>query len=128
MKHNNQSMQRLFEVQKHLASALRVANANLGADKSVIEAKGHIRSAIQSIDKATKKQTQRSATPQDQWNNTIAGMSQQPLSKETQQTVIKNLDALIKEREKYIEGFKNKVEPKNNDEDIDFSNFDVLNG
>lgn len=125
--HNKQSMKRLDEVQKHLASALRVASANLGSDKSVIEAKGHIRSAMQSIEKATKKQAPRSATPQSEWNKTVAGVANQPVGREAGQAIMKNLDALIKEREDYLTGLKKKPEVEPNT-DIDFTNFDVLNG
>ena len=119
-------MKRLAEMQQHLASALRVANNSLGSDRSVSEAKSHIRNALQSIEKATKKEAKRSATPQSEWSQTIANVAQQSLSPETGQAIIKNLDALIKEREDYLAGLNQK--PAEKSDDLDLRDFDVLNG
>lgn len=133
---NTNSFKRILEMQGHLKSALKVANANMGNERSVAEAKSHIKKAIDSLDKVQGKQvSKKQMTPLEKWQESIAKTAEQPMSKtaiqpmskEAKQAIMKNLDKLIKEKENYIDSLKS---PKESDEDGEITNLDIdlLNG
>jgi hypothetical protein len=129
--YTSNQMKDLARVQQHLSNALKVASNSLGNSTVVAEAKSHIKSAIRSVEKETKKKSKRKAavdpTPQEHWEGIIASVPSEPMSKETGQSVMKNLDSLINQEKSKLEEILNKDKLDDND-DFDISDFEVLNG
>jgi hypothetical protein len=129
-KHTSRNMKELSRIQQHLTSALKVASNSLGEKPIATEVKSHIRSALRSIEKATKKEGQRSRmvdTPRDQWEGVVASVPYEPMSPETGQAVMKNLESLINAEKKSLQDMQEQKN-KRHDDEFDMGDFGLLNG
>lgn len=106
-----------------LGQALSVAYHSMPNNRTVSEARGHIRQAMKKIDLVQKKDERKRMT-QDQfqnwWGNIQAGTSQlaeSPMTQEAQQRSLAQLDDMIQaEKRKLQELEKNSVETEVDDQ------------
>ena len=100
-----------------LSQALGVANHNMKSNRSVDEAKSHIRQAIKNVDKASKsksiKAQQTETDYQQWWGNVQAGVASvaaSPMSAEANEKSLNELDKMIGDEEtklKELEALQN---------------------
>jgi hypothetical protein len=96
---------------KHLLhQALNVALHSMPNDRSVSEARGHMKQAIKKIDVASKRQDARKRMTQDNfqswWGDIQSGVSNvaaSPMSAEAQQRSLSALNSMIDEEKKKLE-------------------------
>lgn len=113
-------------VQGLLTQALNVAAYHMGGDRSVAEAKGHIRQAIDKIDKAKKSQLRKKARTNDQfeqwWGDVQSGVSQvaaSPMSPEAQCKTLAQLNAMIDEEKRKLAELEKASDQKKLDQQDD---------
>ena len=101
-----------------LAQALGVANHSMENNRSVNEAKSHIKQAIQSVDKATKSQIRKKQITESQfqtwWGNVQAGTANTAMASVSQETNVKALGALdkmIKDEEDKLKDLEDSQKP-----------------
>lgn len=93
-----------------LSQALSVAINSLPNDRSVLEAKSHMKKALSELDKATKRQVQRKVATNNQFenwwsnvNNGVSSLANQPMSAEAGVKSLKQLNAMIADEQKKID-------------------------
>lgn len=105
----DKGFEQLGKMKGLLAQALGVANHSMEYNRSVNEAKSHIRQAIRSVDKATKSQIRKKQITESQfqtwWGNIQAGTAHAAMAPMPQEANAKSLDAL----NKMIETEENKL-------------------
>lgn len=96
----DKGFKQLGQMRGLLAQALGVANHSMENNRSVNEAKSHIKQAIQSVDKATKSQIRKRQITESQfqtwWGNIQAGTANAAMSPMSQEANTKSLDVLNK--------------------------------
>lgn len=101
-----------------LGQALGAAMNTMPNDRSVSEAKGHIKQAINKIDKVVKAQTKKKAMTQTQhdlwWGEIQAGTTNVagiPTSAEVQQKSLDKLNSMIDDEQKKIDDIEQDSQP-----------------
>lgn len=96
----------LEKAQSLLSQALSVALNSMPNNSSVIEAKGHIKQAMNKLDKAQKSQTRKRSLSSSQfetwWGNVQSGTamaSHAPMTGEARNRALNQLNSMIKEEE-----------------------------
>lgn len=99
----DKGFEQLGKMKGLLAQALGVANHNMQNNRSVSEAKQHIRQAINSVDRAAKSQIRRKQVTESQfetwWGNVQAGVANaasSPVSPEANAKSLEQLNKMIK--------------------------------
>lgn len=118
----------ISKAQSLLAQALNTALASMPNNKSVIEASGHIRSAIHKLDGAAKTQMQKRKMNQTQfdnwWGNIQAGTSKlaaaktaaSPMSTEAAQKSLQQLNKMIDQQQSKIKDLEQAADQITDDE------------
>jgi len=103
-------IQELDRVKDLLHQALSVALQSMPNDRSVSEARTHMRQAIKKIDHAANRQDNRKRMTQDQfqswWGGVQSGVSSlaaSPMSAEAQQRSLSALNSMIAEEKRKLE-------------------------
>ena len=104
------AFKQLTKMKSLMTQALGVAQHNMQNDRSVSEAKVHIKRAINEIDKASKKKQKRQKMTNDQfetwWGNIQSGTTvaaSAAMTPEAQQKSLDQLNAMIDEQKQKLE-------------------------
>lgn len=104
-----------------LSQALSTALNSMPNNSSVNEARGHIKQAINKIDKARKtqmkKQTVSSTLHENWWGHVQAGVSASPVSQEASMRTLEQLNQMINEEKDKISEIENKIDKDNLNKD-----------
>jgi hypothetical protein len=117
-------MDELMRAKGLLTQALSAALNSMPTNKSVQEARMHMKKALNELDNAAKTQTRKRTVSQDQyhqwWNNVVSGVAagaHSPIAEETRHRSLDQLNKMIEvERQKLDELEKASIKPSNIDE------------
>jgi predicted Zn-dependent protease len=110
---------KIKQAQNLLSQALSTAMASMPNNRSVMEARGHIKQAMNKLDKAQKTQTRKRTLNSSQfkewWGNVQGGTAmaaESPMSGEARNRALGQLDSMIaKEEDKLAELDKQSQQP-----------------
>jgi hypothetical protein len=113
----DKGFKQLGQVKSLLTQALGVATHHMQSDRSVTEAKTHIKRAINEIDKASKKKLRKEKMTNDQfetwWGNVQSGttaLANAGMSPEAQQKSLDQLNAFIEDEQKKLDDLQKQAQ------------------
>lgn len=108
-----------------LTQALSVALNSMPTNKSVLEAKSHMQKALASLENVTKEEVRKKSMSGEQfknwWGNVVGGTSavaHQPMSAESRNKSLSQLDAMIAEEQKKIDEIEKKAQQLSSSDDL----------
>lgn len=123
----------LFRAMNLLSQAMLAAGQSMPNDKHVVEAKVHMKQAMQKLENANKRHATKksnNATDASKWWGDVVAHA--PMAKMSEQAAIKtlaHLDAMILTERKKLDELENTVKQKTAKKSVDeVGGYDLLNG